>query len=81
MKNGVYEYEIFNHFFGFLILKLVEPQIFRPYRHSFHIFYRLEFMHGPKIVKIVKNSEKKQKPKLFFFLLNLIINVYFFFVE
>jgi len=30
----------------------------------FIFFYKLECMHGPKIVK---NSEKKQKPKLFFF--------------
>ncbi len=37
--------------------------------------YRLECMHG---LKIVKNSEKKQKPKLFFFSLNLIINLYFY---
>ncbi len=32
-------------------------------------------MHGPSKVK---NSEKKQKPKSFFFLLNLIINLYFY---
>ncbi len=31
MKNGGYENENFRHFFGFPILKLVEPQIFRPY--------------------------------------------------
>jgi hypothetical protein len=76
MKNGGYEYEIFNHFFGFPILKLVEPQIFRLYGHSFPFifFYRLEYI---CVLKIVKNSEKKQKPKLFFFLLNLIINLYF----
>ena len=66
MKNGGYEYEIFNHFFGFPILKLVEPQIFRPYGHSFHIFYRLECLHGPKIVK---NSERKTITKIIFFLL------------
>jgi hypothetical protein len=31
MKNEGYEYENFNHFFGFLILNLVESQIFRPF--------------------------------------------------
>ena len=36
--RGRYEYENFRNFFEFAILKLVEPQIFRPYEHSFHIF-------------------------------------------
>jgi hypothetical protein len=52
----------YNHFFEFLGHKDT-PFIF---------FYGLECMHGPKVVK------KKQKPKLFFFLLNLIKYVYFY---
>jgi hypothetical protein len=62
MKNRGYEYEIFDHFFGFLILKLLESQILEQKDTPFIFFYRLECMHGPKIVK---KSEKKQKPKIY----------------
>jgi hypothetical protein len=51
MKNGGYEYENFRHFFGFPILKLVNPKFL-----DFIFFYRLECMHGPKIVK--KNNNE-----------------------
>jgi hypothetical protein len=57
MKNGGYEYENFRHFFGFPILKLVEPKFLDHMDTPLLFFYRLECMHGPKIVK---NSEKKQ---------------------
>jgi hypothetical protein len=52
MKNRGYEYEIFKHFFGFLILKLVNPKFLDHKDTPFIFFYRLECMHGPKIVKI-----------------------------
>jgi len=53
MKNGGYEYENFNHFFGLPILKLLLLPIFRPQGHSFHIFlYRLEYVRVLKIAKI-----------------------------
>ncbi len=75
MKNGGYEYENFRHFFRFPILKLAEPQILDHTDSPFIFFYRLEYM---SVLKIVKNSEINHKPKIIFFPLNLIINVYFY---
>jgi len=61
MKNLGYEYEIFNHFFGFLILKLVEldhkdtPFIFF-YRLRMHAWTYFFNMHT--CANIFINSER-----------------------